>query len=63
MLQTGPYIQVGGWRFWDWNRAGFGRLNYRQAMAYSSDTFFYQIALGTKAAPCKNGRAASGWGN
>lgn len=51
VLQTGPYIQVGGWRFWDWNRAGFGRLNYRQAMAYSSDTFFYQIALGTKAAP------------
>ncbi|MEN9202231.1 MAG: penicillin-binding protein 2 [Thermostichus sp. DG_1_6_bins_120] len=51
VLQTAPYIQVGGWRFWDWNRAGFGRLNYRQAMAYSSDTFFYQIALGTKAAP------------
>ncbi|MFQ3583690.1 MAG: penicillin-binding protein 2 [Cyanobacteriota bacterium] len=51
VLQTTAYIQVGGWRFWDWNRAGFGRLNYRQAMAYSSDTFFYQIALGTKVGP------------
>jgi penicillin-binding protein 2 len=51
VLQTAPYISVGGWRFWEWNRAGFGRLNYRQAIAYSSDTFFYQIALGTKAAP------------
>ncbi|MEN9231867.1 MAG: penicillin-binding protein 2, partial [Thermostichus sp. DG02_5_bins_236] len=51
VLQTTAYVQVGGWRFWDWNRAGFGRLNYRQAMAYSSDTFFYQIALGTKVGP------------
>ncbi|MCF2970658.1 penicillin-binding protein 2 [Synechococcus sp. Nb3U1] len=51
VLQTAPYVQVGGWRFWDWNRVGFGRLNYRQAMAWSSDTFFYQIALGTKVGP------------
>ncbi|MGQ9836618.1 MAG: penicillin-binding protein 2 [Cyanobacteriota bacterium] len=51
VLSTSAYVQVGGWRFWDWNRAGFGRLNYRQAIAYSSDTFFYQIALGTKLGP------------
>lgn len=29
----------------DWNRAGFGRLNIRQAYAKSSDTFFYQMAV------------------
>ncbi|MDX2270656.1 MAG: penicillin-binding protein 2 [Cyanobacteriota bacterium] len=51
VLSTAPYIQVAGRQFWDWNRAGFGALNFEQAMAYSSDTFFYQIALGTKAGP------------
>ena len=29
----------------DWNHAGFGRLNIRQAYAKSSDTFFYQMAV------------------
>ncbi len=29
----------------DWNHAGFGRLNVRQAYAKSSDTFFYQMAI------------------
>lgn len=30
---------------YDWNRAGFGALNVRQAYAKSSDTFFYQMAV------------------
>lgn len=30
---------------YDWNRAGFGPLNVRQAYAKSSDTFFYQMAI------------------
>jgi penicillin-binding protein 2 len=51
VLATAPYISVAGRRFWDWNRAGFGALNFPQAMAYSSDTFFYQIALQTGAGP------------
>ncbi len=51
VLNTAPYISVSGHLFWDWNRTGFGRLNYISAMAWSSDTFFYQIALGTKAGP------------
>jgi penicillin-binding protein 2 len=29
----------------DWNHAGFGPLNVRQAFAKSSDTFFYQMAV------------------
>jgi penicillin-binding protein 2 len=29
----------------DWNRRGFGRLNMVEAFAYSSDTFFYQMAV------------------
>lgn len=30
---------------YDWNRAGFGRLNIVEAFAISSDTFFYQMAV------------------
>lgn len=51
VLPTYPFITVGGIQFWDWNRAGFGPLDFVGAMAWSSDTFFYQIALGTKAEP------------
>lgn len=45
VLPTYPYIQVGGIRFGDWNRAGFGPLGFAGAMAWSSDTFFYQVAM------------------
>jgi penicillin-binding protein 2 len=45
VLPTYPYIQVGGIQFGDWNRAGFGPLNFAGAMAMSSDTFFYQVAM------------------
>ncbi|WP_448598647.1 penicillin-binding protein 2 [Thermoleptolyngbya sp.] len=46
VLVTRPYIEVGGIQFWDWNNAGFGPLDFRGAMAWSSDTFFYQTAMG-----------------
>lgn len=46
VLPTYPYITAGGIQFWDWNRAGFGPLNFMGAMAWSSDTFFYQTAMG-----------------
>lgn len=32
---------------YDWNRAGFGRLDMIDAFAVSSDTFFYQMAIET----------------
>jgi penicillin-binding protein 2 len=44
LVQTKPYIQLGPDKFWDWNHAGFGRLNIRSGFAHSSDTFFYQMA-------------------
>ncbi|MGF1570046.1 MAG: penicillin-binding protein 2 [Nodosilinea sp.] len=46
VLPTYPYIQIGSIQFWDWNKAGFGPLGFTGAMAMSSDTFFYQIAMG-----------------
>ncbi|MBC6477003.1 MAG: penicillin-binding protein 2 [Hormoscilla sp. GM7CHS1pb] len=45
VLPTYPYIRVGPILFWDWNREGFGWLGFPSAMAWSSDTFFYQVAL------------------
>jgi penicillin-binding protein 2 len=44
LVQTKPYVLIGTTKFWDWNRAGFGRLTIEQGFAHSSDTFFYQVA-------------------
>jgi penicillin-binding protein 2 len=44
VLQTYPYLVIGGVQFADWNNAGFGPLNFQGALKHSSDTFFYQIA-------------------
>jgi penicillin-binding protein 2 len=44
LVQTKAFIQLGPDRFWDWNHAGFGRLDMINGFAMSSDTFFYQMA-------------------
>lgn len=36
--------KVGGHVFYDWNRAGFGMVTIRQALAYSIDTVFYELS-------------------
>ncbi len=46
VLGTYPSITVGGIQFNDWNNAGFGPLGFAGALAWSSDTFFYQIGMG-----------------
>ncbi len=51
VLPTYPFIRVGNIEFWDWNRAGFGPLGFVGAMAWSSDTFFYQTAIGMGETP------------
>ncbi len=45
VLPTYPSMMIGGLEFNDWNRAGFGPLTFPGAMAMSSDTFFYQVAI------------------
>ena len=45
ILPTYPSLTIGGIVFNDWNRAGFGPLGFPGAMAWSSDTFFYQVAM------------------
>jgi penicillin-binding protein 2 len=43
-LRTRPYLTLGGTRFYDWNRRGFGMCNILCGFAHSSDTFFFQVA-------------------
>lgn len=46
VLPTYACMNIGGTRFCDWNLAGFGPLGFAGALAWSSDTFFYQIGRG-----------------
>jgi penicillin-binding protein 2 len=44
ILQTRPYLSIGPYKYWDWNRQGFGPLNIYEGFGRSSGTFFFQIA-------------------
>jgi penicillin-binding protein 2 len=46
VLPTYAYLNVGGVRFGEWNRAGFGPAGYVKALQWSSNTFFGQIGQG-----------------
>ena len=39
-----PYIQIGEYKYWEWNRQGWGPLDIYGGVAHSSDTFFYQLS-------------------
>jgi penicillin-binding protein 2 len=43
-LLSQPYIQIGAYKFKEWDNKGWGWLNIVEGIAYSSDTFFYQLA-------------------
>jgi penicillin-binding protein 2 len=38
------YIQLGEYKYWEWNKQGWGPLNILGGVSYSSDTFFYQLS-------------------
>jgi penicillin-binding protein 2 len=44
VIRTAPFLQIGHWKYWDWNKEGFGPVNIYNGFAHSSDTFFYQLA-------------------
>ena len=46
VLGTYPYLSVGGTRFGEWNKRGFGPMGYVSALAWSSNTFFGQVGRG-----------------
>jgi len=43
-IPTSAFISIGPYKYWDWNRRGFGPLDVTGGFADSSDTFFYQLA-------------------
>jgi penicillin-binding protein 2 len=43
-IHTAGFLSIGGFRFHDWNPAGFGLCNIYCGFGNSSDTFFYQAA-------------------
>jgi penicillin-binding protein 2 len=43
-IHTAGYLSLGGFKFRDWNGAGFGMCNIMCGFGNSSDTFFYQAA-------------------
>ncbi|MDJ0743310.1 MAG: penicillin-binding protein 2 [Xenococcaceae cyanobacterium MO_167.B27] len=46
ILGTYPYLNVGGTRFGEWNKRGFGKMGYVGSLAWSSNTFYGQIGRG-----------------
>lgn len=44
VIKTEPFIEIGDWKYWDWNKEGFGTVNIYGGFAHSSDTFFFRLA-------------------
>ncbi|NJO42294.1 MAG: penicillin-binding protein 2 [Cyanobacteria bacterium CRU_2_1] len=45
VIMTSAFITLGNHQFWESSRQGFGAIGFREALTYSSNTFFYQIGL------------------
>jgi penicillin-binding protein 2 len=44
LLETAPYLEINGYKFWEWNRRGFGPMNIYDAFGRSAGTYFFQLA-------------------
>ena len=42
--QTKPFLEIGDWKYHEWNGEGWGPLNIYDGFGHSSDTYFYQLA-------------------
>ena len=42
--QTKPFLEIGDWKYYEWNGEGWGPLNIFDGFGHSSDTYFYQLA-------------------
>ncbi len=43
-VKSEPFIEIGEWKYWDWNKEGWGPLNIYDGFGHSSDTFFYKLS-------------------
>jgi len=46
-LMTSAFISMGGIQFWEHGNSGYGVIGFQDAIAFSSNTFFYQVGLKT----------------
>ena len=46
LVETAPFLEIGTYRYWEWNRRGFGPLDIYGGFAHSSNTYFFQLAGG-----------------
>lgn len=44
VVWSGPYYELGGLKFRDWNKWGHGKVDMTKAIAISSDVYFYKLA-------------------
>lgn len=44
-IGTSAFISVGGIQFWEHSNHGYGVIGFREALAVSSNTFFYRIGM------------------
>ena len=44
LIDTKPYLSIGSYRYYEWNKRGWGPLDIYDGFGHSSDTFFYQLA-------------------
>jgi penicillin-binding protein 2 len=63
LLSTFAYLEVGGIQFWDHNNAGFGTIGFPEALAFSSDTFFYQVGRRVGVEPLAEWSRKFGYGS
>ena len=61
-LATTACITYGGHCFPDHNGAGFGTIGYADALRFSSNTFFYQVGVGSGSRALKKAASALGFG-
>jgi len=61
-LNTTSCITYGGHCFPDHNGAGFGRIGYADALRFSSNTFFYQVGVGSGSLALKKAATQLGFG-
>ena len=62
-LNTTACITYGGHCFPDHNGAGFGRIGYADALRFSSNTFFYQVGVGSGSLALKKAATQLGFGS
>ncbi len=44
-IGTSAFISVGGIQFWEHSNHGYGSIGFREALAVSSNTFFYRVGM------------------